>query len=101
MLCPENAMTVVGAPRDKSGPIILRLHASHYAQAVQALLEETAADLRDDLSPEEEADPQAQADADHQAWNDACDHFTSVKVYRGHPLEGSDVVTPLQLIHEE
>lgn len=95
-------MTVVGEPNARHEiPFVLRTQASHYAQAVQHLLDETAFDLMDDLSDEEAADPRARDDAEREAYQRACDYYESITVYAGHPPAGSDDVSKLKQIHEE
>ena len=103
-MCAENAMTVHGEPHDRhthDGGTIMRVYATHYAQAVQQFLEDAASDLRPDLTPEEEGDLQAVADADREGWDLACDYYKSIKVYRGHLRDDETPITTLTLIHEE
>ena len=103
MVCAEHPMTVVGLQSGPArSPIVLRTRASHYAQAVDHIIDEVVDEFREETFDHEEEDVDPLDNSDEWLAQDrAGESFIWIKVYEGQPPEGSDDVAGLKLLHEE
>lgn len=96
-------MTVVGLQSGHGRDlIVMRTRAAHYAHAVDQIIDQVVDEFREETfdHDEEGVDPFDNSD-EWLAQDRAGESFAWIKVYQGHPVDESDDVSALTLIHEE